>query len=358
MIRRFGLLLSILAVGMFSRFAFAEEMPGYGATLVERIVTLGSPQPAMQDPFLPPVQGIQPVQALGAPSTSLEGNYIARRIDELPPPMDQGLPLPSYHKIDRLQGGKPNPFTLDYVFIGRAGVDAPATNMKMSEVGLLYEHHWAYRDRFMFTFRPVAEVLFLSGPGGTAPELPEQLYKVALDIQGDFQIVPRFGISLGITPGLWTDFRRVTGDDLRLPARLLGTFALWDGLFIAGGVVYTDNLYRNLLPGIGVIWDVTERTRLELLWPRSKLGYRFSEELEIYGIFERGGDTYNIRANEVDEDFQYRDLRLMLGLKSDHWSRLSLFAETGLAFDRKLRFEYQPDFDVKRAFIFRVGARF
>src|SRR5690606_28473067 len=138
MIRRFGLLLSILAVGMFSRFGFAEEMPGYGATLVERIVTLGSPQPAMQDPFLPPVQGIQPVQALGAPSTSLEGNYIARRIDELPPPMDQGLPLPSYHKIDRLQGGKPNPFTLDYVFIGRAGVDAPATNMKMSEVGLLY----------------------------------------------------------------------------------------------------------------------------------------------------------------------------------------------------------------------------
>lgn len=335
----------------------AEELPGFGKTMIQRVVTLGAPQPAGGDPFLPPVDGVQQVQSL-RPYDAFEGDHVVHRMDELPPPLDQGLPLPSYHKINRLQGGKPNPLTVDYIFIGRAGMDSPATNVKMSEIGVLYEHHWPYRDRFLFTFRPVADILFLSGPGGDAPELPPQLYKIALDIQADVQITPRLGLSLGVTPGLWTDFMRVTGDDIRIPARLLGTAALWDGLFIAGGVVWTDNFYRNVLPGIGVIWDVNDRTRLELLWPRSKIGYRITEEFELYGIFERGGNTYNIRANEIDEDFQYRDLRLMLGVKSDHWSRVSLFAEAGVAFDRKMRFEVQPDFDVKRAFLFRVGARF
>lgn len=359
--RRFGrflfFCLHFVTAGLLAGQAVGEELPGYGGTTVQRVVMLGQPQPTLKDPFLPPVGSVQQAQSMFEIPSS-DGSYITRRFDELPPPIDQGLPLPSYEKLDRMHGRKANPFTVDYIFIGRAGVDAPATNVKMSEVAMMYEHHWPYRDRWLFTFRPVADVLFLSGPGGTAPDLPEQLYKVAIDVQADFQITPRIGLSLGITPGLWTDFRRVSGDDVRVPARLLATYSLWDGLFLAGGVVWTDNFYRNLLPGVGVIWEITDRTKLELLWPRSRLGYRWHDTCEIYGVFERGGNTYNIRVNDIDEDFQYRDLRLMLGIQSDFWSRASLFAEAGIAFDRRFRFEVQPDFDIKRAFLFRVGAKF
>lgn len=286
---------------------------------------------------------------------------VARSYDELPPPQED-LPLPRYERLARMEREHPKPFTIDMVFIGRSGVEDPATNVKMFDVGMMYQFRIPLFDRFLFTIRPMGDVLFLSGPGGTAPVLPEQLYKTAFDFQFDFRINDTWGISLGATPGLWTDFIVVDGSSFRLPARALATYRFSDTLFIAGGLYYTDNFYRNLWPAIGVIWDVYPKTRLELVFPRGRAIYNITDQWNVYGVFERGGDTYSIRTELptgfTNEKFQYRDYRFMLGTEVTAWERVAMLVELGVAFDRLFRFEYQSQWDINAGFLVRAGVRF
>jgi hypothetical protein len=284
--------------------------------------------------------------------------HLTRRIEDLPAPTD-AIVLPSPAATIRTPVRDDKPFTLDYVFMGRAGMTDPATNIKFNQIGLDYRlTRPFFKTPAVFTFRPGAEIIFLSGPGGASPEIAEQLYKVAFDFQVDVPINEIVGVSLGITPGLWSDFIVIDGDDFRLPARVLATFRVSETLFAAAGVIYTDNIRRNILPGIGVIWDPNDRWHLEALYPRSRLVYRFNEDYSAYLVFERGGTTYNIRALAEDEDVEYRDLRLMLGAEIHRWTQADVFVEAGVTFDRKFRFDNQGAFNVGEAFILRVGTRF
>lgn len=274
--------------------------------------------------------------------------------DELPPPVE--LPPPGAHA--EIAAVRERPFVVDYIYLGESDVDFPATDVRMSELGMSYQARLPLHERFQLTLRPFFDVMFLKGPGGPTPILPPQLYKVAIDLQGDIPITARFGLSLGITPGMWTDFDRVNGSDFRLPARALVTARVNDRLAVAAGVLYTDNIRRNLLPAVGLFWSITDRTRLELLFPRSRVVYKIHEEWEVYAAAERGGDTYNISAVNQDENFEYRDYRVMLGTQIDAFERFSFFAEAGVAFARKFRFDIQPEANIDSTFLVRVGTRF
>ena len=286
-------------------------------------------------------------------------DYSRKPNDELPcPPGHDDLPLPTARAS--IWGHDRNkPFTVDYIFLPRSDVDDPSTDMMMHEIGLTYMFRIPFGDRWLFTFRPFFDIMFLSGPGGAAgPQVPEQLYKVAVDIQADFKINEVFGVMIGLTPGFWTDFNSVSGDDFRLPVRILGTARLNEQLYVAAGLLYTDNIRRNLLPTGGVIWDFADKWRLELMYPRSRIVYKFHEELQFYGVVERAGDTWNIRENGINEDFEYRDVRISIGAQVDVWERASFFVETGVAIARKLRFDVQPERDVSSSFVLRTGVKF
>ena len=290
---------------------------------------------------------------------------------ELPPPQAD-LPPPGYRQPRTLDGLAQKPFTIDWVYFGKADASiTPAGSVKMSELGASYQRRLPIRDSCMFTLRPFMGVTFLSMPQIQGASTPDQLYRLAIDLQLDHQFAfnENFGISLGITPGIWTDFAKTSGEDFRLPARVLGTYKVYEGLFIAAGVDYTDNFYRNILPAGGVIWIPNETFRVELVYPRSRVVYRQSSYLQIYGLFERGGDTYNVSTQfnnaDYDEDLQYKDYRVMLGVQFDYFDRVGLFGEVGWAFDRLYRFSGTDPttlpartVGVDSALVLRVGARF
>jgi hypothetical protein len=284
--------------------------------------------------------------------------HTAYQMQDLPAPGDV-LNLPTPMDFDRVSSPVyDKPFTLDYVFMSRADVEGQNTSFLVNQVGFDYRlTRPFFRTQAALTFRPAAEIMFLSGPGGSI-ELPEQLYKLAFDFQLDIPFNEALGLSLGITPGLWSDLIVIDNDDFRLPARILLTYRANESLFLAGGLIYTDNIRKNLLPGIGVIWDPNEKWHFELLYPRSRIVYRFNEDYSAYFVFERGGTTYNIRAYGEDEDFEYRDLRTMLGFEYDRLPRFDLFIELGVAFDRMFRFDNQGQYDLGEAFILRAGTRF
>lgn len=286
----------------------------------------------------------------------------SRRYDEFAPPTTYGaeLPLPASRQSGRRRGDDfavARPFTIDYVFLARSPVDGPANALTMNEIGVNYQFKFPVGEKLRMTVRPLFDVTFLSGPDGPYPTLPAQIYKLAVDAQADIQINETMGISFGITPGFWSDFKSFGSDDLRIPVRLLGSYKVSDDLYIAAGVEYTDNFYHNLYPAGGIIWKASDQVQLELLWPRSRIVYRMREQLQFYGVFERGGDTYHI--NEVGSEMtQYRDWRIMVGSQLDFHERFAIFGEVGAAFDRLWRFDFQPQTGVGNSLVLRTGIRF
>lgn len=363
-------MIAVLAALMRANVASAQD--ALDPAPRDRGIYLGAPivqGPAQGEPRVPTVYPAltEPARFEASASVTREiepAGYlhrVARPYEELPPPAEE-LPVPRYERLARLDEQQFKPWTFDMVFIAQSDMDPPSTRVQMIEVGATYQFRYPLGDRFLFTVRPYGDVLFLSGPGGPAPVLPPQLYKTVFDFQFDFRFNERLGISLGLTPGLWTDFVRVTGDDFRLPARLLATYRFSESLHFAGGLIYTDNFYRNLLPAVGVVWNFLDRWRAEVLFPRARLIYLVTDSWQVYAVFERGGDTWNIRTIEptviVDENMQYRDYRTMLGTQVTLWKRFDVLVELGFAFYRKFRFEYQPDRNVDPGFLLRAGVHF
>lgn len=333
------LLATLLVVLEVSIPAQATRLPGQ--------TTLGSALPAAAgaDPFQ------KSPESLDRPLV-----HVVRQFEDLPTP-GSPLPLPATAEFERFMQSRPRPFSVDYVFMPRSDVSGAETGVVYNEIG--FEYLWArpFWARTTVMLRPSADIVFLSGPA-PLPDVPEQLYKVAVDLQLDVPVTETVGVSVGVTPGLWTDFVETDGDDFRLPARALLTFRVNDSLFLAGGVLYTDNIRRNVLPAVGVVWNPTNEWHLEVLYPRSRLVYRFNDDWSVYFVFERGGTTYNIRTNGQDEDMEYRDWRAMLGLEVSRWSGFDLFVEVGGAWERKFRFDIQPTADISDSFLLRVGGRF
>lgn len=297
-----------------------------------------------------------PFDVPAEPSRPLE-HLVRSVVDQLPPPTEV-TPLPAPSRFERLYQAENKPFTFDYVYMGKASVASPATSGVLFNT-VAMDYRWTrpfFSTPAAFTFRPAAEIWFLSGPGGV--DLPEQLYKFAFDFQLDIPVNERWGVSVGITPGLWSDLIVVDKHSFRLPARALLTHRFSDTLFVAAGLVYTDNIRRNLLPAGGLIWDPTDKWHLELLYPRSRIVYRYSDIWSPYFAVERGGTTWNIRLNGQDSDMEYRDIRIMLGMDIGYWTKVNLFAEVGATVYRKFRFDYIPGMNINDAFILRVGARF
>lgn len=351
------LTLFLLSVVGMAPVATAQNSSG-------RAAVLG--QPISASPFDPPVrrldESLRPLPASGDIEQTGYLHAVGQPFyDELPPPVDE-LPVPRYERLARMEGEHPKPWSFDMVYIPQSGMDAPSTNVTMFEVGGTYSARIPFYERFLFTIKPIGDVLFLSGPGGPEPVLPPQLYKTAVDLQLDFRFNDKWGASLGFTPGLWTDYVRVESSSFRFPVRVLATYRWSDTLFIAGGLIYTDNFYRNLYPAVGAIWDIYDRTRLELLFPRSRIIYSLMDAWQVYFVVERGGDTYDITTvltdEIVNEQMQYRDYRILLGTEVGVWQRAAFLAEVGWVFYRKFRFDDQPDRNIDSQFILRAGVRF
>jgi hypothetical protein len=289
--------------------------------------------------------------------------------DELPPPpgrngsFDDELPAPRFGAAPRasiLSDRRPKSFVADYIFLAGSDVKATGAEATIHEVEMVWQFRIPVRERWMLTLRPLIDATFIAGPLGVNPAASEALYKAMVDVQADFRFDDHLGLSIAVTPGLWTDFKRVSGDDFRIPARALLTLRVGDGLFLAGGVIYTDNFRRNLLPAVGAIWDLNDRWRLELLFPRSRLIFRPVEQWQLYAVVERGGDTWFIHDEVpgVYEKFEYRDIRIMGGVQTDGLDWISVFAEAGVSLDRRFRFQTQGEFELENTLAIRAGIRF
>jgi hypothetical protein len=323
------------------------------------------------------------VIALGAPAGSRlrgeSGSLLSRRpvidddaiqrtqatvnvqLDDSLPAVERGelnATPPGYERYSATSG-LDRPTRLDYIFINTANVHSPlGGSVLMNEINLSHRFRLPFGDRASLRVQPFFNVLFLNGPNAGDPILPGQLYKLAADVELGFRWSESILLSVAVTPGVWSDFNGLNTDDFRLPARAILAYKWSEGLYVSAGVIYTANYYHNILPTAGIIWDVTDRWRFELVAPRGRIVYRLHQELQFYAGIEGGGDTYTIHVNSDPEKFQYRDYRFFTGTEVATWERASVFLETGFVFNRRFRAENQNDRNIDSAFFLRLGLRF
>ena len=196
-----------------------------------------------------------------------------------------------------------------------------------------------------FSVTPYFGVHYLDGPIQT--DLPARVYDTSVAFRWFKKHNEKWSYELEVAPGVYSDFKNVTSDSLRITGKGLAYYVHSRSKQFVMGVVYLDRENIQMLPAAGMIMWFSEGSRLELIFPKPKFTYRIekTEELErwAYVAGEFGGGSWGIRrgATGIDDIATYSDLRLIGGLETKHTGGMISKLEVGFVFNRKL--EYKSD---------------
>jgi hypothetical protein len=217
-------------------------------------------------------------------------------------------------------------------------------------------------------FTPNLAARFWSGPRSDAvvghPDLPAQVYDVSLDVGWRPRLARWLFADLGVTPGLYGDFRFIDSHTFRPRGQAVGIVAFSPEVQLVAGVLYINRLHAKILPAGGIMWCPNEGTRYELLFPQPKGAWRLlttgATQWWGYVAGEFGGGTWTVERTGGRQDVvDYRDLRLLLGMEWVNPSGVKAHLEIGYAWQRELRFlSATPEFAPDPTLLLRAGVGF
>ncbi len=198
--------------------------------------------------------------------------------------------------------------------------------------------------------------------GPTVTDLPPRLYLAYVDLMWLPQIVKGYTALISVVPSVFGDFE---AHQFRLTGKaLLIVDCVPDKLQFVGGVLYLNRQNIRLLPAGGFIWTPTDWSRLELIFPKPKLGQRVNVgpgfEDWIYTTAEFGGNTWPIvRASGAHDLVTYIDYRILIGCERKLDGGAGYRLEAGYVFGRNISFSSgQGGFSPQDTFMIRGGIAF
>jgi hypothetical protein len=204
---------------------------------------------------------------------------------------------------------------------------------------------------------PGLNLSLIDGP--TLTDVPPRLYVTYVDFMWLPQIVRGYTLLLSAAPTLYGDFDahefRMTGKSLLIVDAIPGRVQL------VGGLLYLNRDNIRLLPAGGAIWTPEDWARLELIFPKPKIGLRFNVgtgyEDWVYAAAEFGGNTWPIvRATGQEDKLTYIDYRLLLGVERKLNGGAGFRLEAGYVLGRSVEFASgQGDFDPQDTILLRGG---
>ena len=192
------------------------------------------------------------------------------------------------------------------------------------------------------TIAPGVGLHLWDGPGTL--DLPPRVYDVYLDFAWRCFDRERWGIAGGLTPGFYGDFARFDGDAFQLTGWVLGDWSVSDQWTLIGGLAYVRQLQSHLLPIGGAIWRPSDDLRLDVIFPRPRVAWRWlqtpEEDVWLYlaGVF--GGGAWSVDDGAGSGVLvQYSDLRLTMGAELASVRGRLATVEAGYVFSRDISVE-------------------
>ena len=203
---------------------------------------------------------------------------------------------------------------------------------------------------------PGFAVHYVDGPTGR--DLPPRLYDTYVSFRWIRPVTRRITAFVGITPGVYSDFRQGTDEAFRLTGYGSAIWHCRRNLKFVVGVAYLDRYDIKVLPVGGLMWEPREDISVELTAPRPRVAQRFAQRASRLGTTEYwgyvagelGGNMWAVqRRDGTNETLNIRDYRVLLGVEQKSpLGELTAAVEVGYVFGRDVEFEtgrgdFRPD---------------
>jgi hypothetical protein len=169
------------------------------------------------------------------------------------------------------------------------------------------------------------------------------LYRLQVPVNYWHSIGEQWKLWAGVEPGLFTDFKAVSGDDFALTALAVAAYEWRPEWSLSLGAYYSRDLGEDqLLPVCGVIWRPNPHWNISATFPRFRVAYAPDVKWNFDLSLRPGGSGWNIRtADGQDRNLEYESWRVALGVErlitTDLFGKLCSFAEIGTGFAQKLK---------------------
>jgi len=202
-----------------------------------------------------------------------------------------------------------------------------------------------------------AAVHFISGPVQT--DLPPRVYDFSVGFPYHGVIGDAWSYDLTFRMGWYSDFEGSAREGIRFPSHAVVYRRTSDWWQWALGLEYLDRDDVALLPVFGALWTPSEDWRIEAVFPKPLIAYRFGGRRWTYLASEMGGGTWDIeRVWGAEDVFTYRDFRLLLGVQGPGEGHDRIF-EIGYVFSRHLEYRSgSPDFKPPDTILLRSVFRY
>jgi len=220
--------------------------------------------------------------------------------------------------------------------------------------------------RWPLLITPGFAVHYLDGP--LVPDLPARVYDAYTQFRSLGRVNPRLGVELAVTLGAFSDFRQGADEAFRITGHGAAMWEWTPTMKVVLGAAYIDTPDADVIPVCGLIWSPHEDFTLEAVFPRPKLAHRVywpgacTKDVQdwVYVAGEFGNDTWAIRrTGGTDDEVNYRDWRVVLGLERKAIGRLDARLELAYVFSRELKYKSPtPNLDLSDTVMLRAGVTY
>ncbi|MEI7862654.1 MAG: hypothetical protein WCJ21_08485 [Planctomycetota bacterium] len=196
-----------------------------------------------------------------------------------------------------------------------------------------------------------------------ALELPSSVFDAYVDIAWRTPYNERLGFAMGITPGVYGDYKTYSSQAFQLTGWGLVDYKLTTTWTVVAGAAVVRQLDMRVLPVGGLIWSPNTDTRLELLVPRSRFVRKVRSLGEggvwAYSALQYGGGSWAVTLpDDTTALVTISDLRAILGLEWFRSRTVAGVAEVGYVFARTISANRVPEFNPTDTLMLSAGATF
>jgi hypothetical protein len=250
---------------------------------------------------------------------------------------------------------------LDSVYQGSVGF-APSSSLDdYGDVSMLeLEGYWGFArfwDILAADVDLAVRAKYTSVSGSTAVDLPSHLVRISLDAGCAWRFGGGFAAQLKLYPGLYSDFQEFGSGAWNIPFSVGAILAVNPRFSEMIGLEIRPGFRKTVMPLLGVVWAIDDRTRLDIRVPESRFLYYLGQGWSTHLGFK--WENLSFAVDEGDyragiDRVTLEDFRLFGGVTWQLSDDLRLTGEIGRVFGRSIEFDEpligtDSDFDIGSA---------
>lgn len=259
---------------------------------------------------------------------------------------DQGTKKSRKVKAEQRQVSVSHEFTTENTYVG--GGEAKVGNQKFGNVTEINNHinyvaSPQLNDNLLLRVGVDYERFSFGLPstekrGGFYLPAPNTLQSTSLVLGADITINDQWLMRVEATPGIYSDFYDVSGNDINVPFIIGASYLIDKDLqwFVGASV----DLWRDIpvIPGVGVRWKFADQWTLFFVLPKPQLQFEVNERLTLFVGANLKGGSYRVsetfgrehgRSKLDNAIVNYSEVRIGAGASWQALSNLSVNLEGG-----------------------------